>query len=365
MKLISFYLPQFHETEDNNKWWGKGYTDWDAARNAKPMFKGHNQPRVPLNDNYYDLSDESAETIKWQAKLAKDHGIFGFCIYHYWFAGKKELEKPAEILLAHPEIDIHYTFSWDSGSWKRTWYSSEKEQEILIQQDYGDESVWERHFYDLLPFFMDERYIKIDNRPVFHIYVTRIIPCLEGMKNCWDRLARKHGFDGIYLISGDGFYREKENPAIDAYYNYEPVHCFDEYSRSFTVKSTVVWTGIKKRINRLFGTRVFQDKRSAKAIYRVIKKDKSMCSKPVYLGTFVDYDDTPRRQERGAVYVGNTPELFEASLRDQIKKSIERRNDFLYINAWNEWGEGAYLEPDSKKKCTYLEKIRKVMSEYE
>jgi len=361
LKIICFYLPQFHETARNNAWWGKGYTDWNAAKNARPLFRGHMQPKKPLNDNYYDLSDETAKTLKWQAELAKENGIYGFCIYHYWFAGEKMLEKPSEILLRHQEIDIHYTFCWDSGTWRRTWYADAAEQEVLIEQKFGDKQVWTRHFNDLLPFFQDRRYIKIDNKPVFHIYKASTIPCLQEMKECWNTLARENGFDGIYLISGDIVDRKGDDRAIDAFYNYEPNRVFYDHRNSFFVKSAIIRAGILKRVNKIFGTRFLPDKRSAKMAYRKISLHKDKTGAPkTYYGIFVNYDDTPRRQMRGAVYANNKLEYFEKCLETQIRESKRAANEFLYINAWNEWGEGAYLEPDEEYGTAYLECIRKV-----
>lgn len=361
-KIIAFYLPQFHETEDNNKWWGKGYTEWNAVKNAKRLYKGHAIPRVPLDDRYYDLSEENATTLKWQAELAKKYGIDGFCIYHYWFAGKRELEKPVEILRNHKEIDIEYSLSWDSATWKRTWYADKYEQEILVEQNYGDEEMWTRHFNDILPDFMDERYIKIDNKPVFHIYHAYIIPCLLEMKQCWNRLAKEHGFDGIYFVLGDVEYRQdpKMLESADAYYNFEPTHAFYEYYHKKYGFLCVAKAGIKKRINKIFHTSFLPDKRPAKGIYQIIQKLDRNAEKLTFLGTFVDYDDTPRRQLKGTVYTGNKISYFEECLAQQLQYSRKTNKAFLYINAWNEWGESAYLEPDEKNGYQYLEAVKRV-----
>lgn len=364
-KLICLYLPQFHETEDNNKWWGKGYTDWTAAKNAKKYFKAQNQPRVPLDHRYYDLGDEDAAALKWQAETAQKYGIYGFCIYHYWFGGKKELEKPVEILRKHTEIDIPYCLCWDSTTWRRTWYADKFEQEILIEQKYGDKEMWRRHFEDLLPDFKDQRYIKIDNKPVFHIYRAYPIECLEEMRAYWDELAKEHGFDGIYLISGDLEHRESEKltQSVDAFYNFEPNHAFYEGRKSAYVMLAVARAGVLKRINKWFKKAYLPDVRSAKGIYSLIKRYDSTPSKKTYLGLFPDYDDTPRRQLKGAVYVNNRVEYFEECLRAQLEKSEKLGNEFIYMNAWNEWGESAYLEPDEKNGYLYLETVKRVMDE--
>ena len=362
-KILAFYLPQFHETEYNNEWWGKGYTDWVAAKNARPLFKGHNQPRRPLNDNYYDLADESGATWKWQADLAREHGIYGFCIYHYWFKGTGYLDTPVKILLNHPEIDINYSLCWDSGSWKRTWYANSSEFETLVQQDYGDESMWEKHFKDLLPYFKDSRYIKIDNKPVFHIYKAHLIPCLKAMRDCWNRMARNEGFAGVYLIVGDVSNRESLLDKADAFYNYQPVYSHEHGSKDAEVVSRMLLAELKKTINRLLGTKMFPDKRPAKMMYRLIKKqDKYDVGKTNY-GIIADYDDTPRKQLKGVVVTENDVKYFKDALRCLLEKSCQKGNNFVYITAWNEWGESSYLEPDAVNGTKYLEAVKEAVGE--
>ena len=366
-KILCFYLPQFHATEDNNKWWGEGYTDWEASKAAKKYFRRHKQPRYPLNNRYYDLSDETAEALKWQAQLASQYGIYGFCIYHYWFGGKRELEKPVEILREHQEINIRYSLCWDSGTWRRTWYADQYEQEVLIEQVYGNKDVWKKHFNDLLADFKDPRYIKIGNKPVFHIYRAYQVECLVEMKEYWNTLARQNGFDGIYLVAGDLEHRESKKlfNAVDAFYNFEPNRAFYAGRKSVYVKYTVARAGIVKRINRRFGKEYLPDIRDAKGIYDLIERYDMSPKKKTYLGLFPDYDDTPRRQLRGTVYINNRVEYFERCLKAQLEKSDKLGNEFLYINAWNEWGESAYLEPDKDNGYLYLETVKKVIKEME
>lgn len=159
IKVIPVYLPQFHTIPENDEWWGKGFTEWVNVKGAKPLFEGHKQPRIPLNKNYYNLSN--VETLKWQCRIAKEYGIYGFCMYHYWFNGKVLLHKPMEILLAHPEIDINYCISWANGEWRDTWKCKDvKSTKVLIYDDYNNEKLWVDHFNYMLPFFKDNRYMK-------------------------------------------------------------------------------------------------------------------------------------------------------------------------------------------------------------
>lgn len=357
-KVMAFYLPQYHVTEYNSKWWGEGFTDWVSVKKATSLYKGHNQPRVPLDDNYYDLSEESADTMKWQASIAKEHGVYGFCIYHYWFAGAKYLDKPVDILLKHPEIEINFSLCWDSGTWKRNWYVNKYESEILVKQDYGDRDMWVRHFNDLLPAFKDERYIKIDNKPVFHIYKASIIPCLKEMRECFDELAREQGFNGIYLVVSDITPREELEEVVDAFYNYQPVYSYQMGSKDLQVIMTVVSGMIKKKLNSLFKTEFIPDLRSAGMMYRLMsKQDKYQIGK-TYYGIIPDYDDSPRRQRTGAIIKNNKPEYFKNTLRTLLAKSKANGNEFLYVTAWNEWSESAYLEPDAVNGYTYLDIIK-------
>ena len=189
-KIIALYLPQFHAIPENDKWWGKGFTEWTSVKKAIPLLKNHHQPREPLKGNYYNLLDP--EVRQWQADLAQKYGIYGFCYYHYWFNGKKLLEKPAEEILRLGKPSLPFCFSWANESWSRTWYSSKKE--VLLKQEYGAEKEWESHFNYLLPFFKDERYIKVDNKPLFLIYKPSLILELDRMISFWEKLAIKEGF---------------------------------------------------------------------------------------------------------------------------------------------------------------------------
>ena len=212
-RIFAAYLPQYHETEDNDRFWGKGYTDWVGVKKASPQFKGHVQPKIPLDDLYYDLTDIDA--IRWQAGLAKKYGVDGFNIYHYWFKdGKQELEKPAELLLDNKDIDIGYFFTWDNNAWKRTWgnisgndwapvfdLTRSDTGAVLVDFSYGDQEKWEEHFYYLLQFFKDDRYLKIDNKPVFMLIGISELNTLKKMVDHWQVLAREHGFDGMFIAT--------------------------------------------------------------------------------------------------------------------------------------------------------------------
>ena len=194
MKWFAFYLPQFHEVKENNKWWGQGFTEWTHVKAAQPIYKGHQQPIVPMNQNYYNLMEK--ETVEWQTLLMKEYGIYGFVYYHYYFCGEKLLEKPAENLLKWKDIEQPFFFCWANHSW---YQSNNGEKKLLIEQNYGSEKEWEDHFQYLLPFFKDSRYEKKDSKPVFMIYIANF-PKMQKMMDYFDKRCKENGFDGIYII---------------------------------------------------------------------------------------------------------------------------------------------------------------------
>lgn len=355
-KIIARYLPQFHRIEENDKWWGEGFTEWVTVRRAKPLFAGHIQPRIPLNDNYYNLMEK--KTMQWQAELARKYGIYGFSFYHYWFEeGKKVLEKPAENLLKWKDIDIAFCFTWANETWARTWsnlydknsWVQEKEMTssvdngVLLKQTYDDESVWLEHIRYLLPFFKDKRYIRIDGRPVFILYKPDDIHCLSDMLSVWRRELKKENIDDLYIIG------EQMN----------------EYYTPRKDMSAILWRFPNKALIRLKHKNVVNGlltydydeywKKILTDNWRIYDNENEMYC------VSVDYDDTPRRGLDGWMLLGANPEKFNFYFTKFLKKIIEKKHKFVFINAWNEWGEGAYLEPDNINRYDYLEKIKKAL----
>lgn len=346
-RIIAMYLPQFHRVEENDIWWGEGFTDWVSAQNAKSYFDGHNEPKVPLGKNYYDLSCK--QTMEWQADLMHQYGIDGVCIYHYWFKnGRRILEKPAENLLAWNDIDMPFCFCWANETWARTWsnltdyncWSSESETEnrgnisgILLEQKYGNQADWERHFNYLLPFFMDDRYIKINEKPVMVFYKVCDIHCFENMIDFWEQLAKRNGLKGIYVVGNRP--RESQKDSLDKVFVSEPAYSMSMCRK--TVKNGVTCYDYDEVWEKILGENI----------------DNSI------IGAFVNYDDTPRRGKNGTVIENSTPEKFERYLSQLFQLNRGKNNELLFINAWNEWGEGMYLEPDEKFKYEYLYAIKK------
>ncbi len=358
MKVLCMYLPQFHTFKENDEWWGKGYTEWVAVKRAKPLFKGHVQPRVPLDKRYYDLVEEGEKTWRFQAQLAKEYGIYGFSIYQYWFKGYQLMNRPMEILLEHKDIDINYCITWANETWTRTWYGLESE--ILMKQDYGNESDWKVHFDYLLQFFKDDRYIKIDNKPLFQIYRSFDIEKLDEMLGCFNEWAKKEGFDGIYVTSGKtaGIQEERSN-LIDGYYFFEPGYTLKhDFKKSDELKYNVSVL-LKSIINKISKGKLLERSIKASAILeRICERTYKENEFP---GLIPDWDNTPRRSYKGLVYKGTNPDYFKKCLQILKEKKEGHKTDFVIINAFNEWGEGAYLEPDEYRGYAYLEAIREVV----
>jgi hypothetical protein len=362
MKFVALYLPQYHEIPENNLWWGDGYTEWSAVKNAKPLFSGHYQPHVPYKDNYYDLSDTSAKTWKWQSQLAKEYGISVFCIYHYWFDnGKQLLQKPAEILLEHKEIDCPFCFCWANESWTRTWYGLQKE--VLMAQKYGDENEIIEHFAYLLPFFKDNRYWKISNKPVFCLYKSADISNINLLISIWNRLAKENGFSGIYFVSANTNSGIDKRDIFDARYNFEPDYSLKHQMSGLGSLYYYSHATLQTLFNHAFKSkkleRVVPIDFVNKAIKKSAKKNAELELKlgvPNFTGLFPSFDNTPRRGYKGLVYTHATPEKFRKTLCAVSKYLPD--DSIIFVNAWNEWGEGCYLEPDEKNGFQMLSVIK-------
>lgn len=367
MKVIPVYLPQFHQIPENDEWWGEGFTEWVNVKGASPLFEGHNQPRIPLNQNYYDLTD--IETIKWQCKIAKEHGIYGFCFYHYWFNGKLLLEKPMELLLAHPEIEINYCISWANHNWDDGWKASAGNEKILIGHDFDDEEDWVSHFNYLLPFFKDPRYMVEDNKPLMIIYIPNIIGKLNKMLSLWNQMAIKAGFFGLKFAYQSAMSHHSggwDRSMFDYGIETQPGFVNNKKSKLATLNIMKYSHLVKKALG--IKRSLIQGKQGVTLSDYDATWQKILNLKPTGKNTlpsaFVDWDNTPRKKMRGSVYLGATPEKFKDYFKKLIiKTSKEYQQDKIFIFAWNEWAEGGYLEPDEKYGYGYLEAINSALKE--
>lgn len=366
-KIIAMYLPQYHRIPENDLWWGEGYTDWKAVKESSKLFPDHKQPKIPWEENYYDLSN--IETLKAQAELANKFGIDGFGIYHYWFSSEQVLlDTPPKLLLKNNDIDIHYFFMWDNGNWKRTWSNvkfsnswaplydkTKKGPEILAKLDYGNEEEWKKHYEYLLPFFKDDRYIRVDGKPMFGVFNQDNDPSiLKMMFDFWDKLAKEDGLNGIAFLGRSNL---SGKMIADYQFDYEPC--------------THGWIGknnLQRALNKAKDE--WRIKRGKLKIYKysnIWKKIiKDISHRKDYLpGAFVRYDDTPRRGRNSSIVIEDDPNLFEKYMKQLLTKCNNYSKEFVFLTAWNEWGEGAYLEPDVDNGYEYLEALKRAINSVE
>lgn len=372
-KLIAMYFPQFHAIPENDEWWGKGFTDWVNVRSATPQFAGHNQPRVPLNNNYYDQSE--IETIRWQVDLAKRHGLFGFCHYHYWFDGKQMLETPTNLWIDNKDIDFPFCLSWANETWSRRWDG--RDHHILVQQTHPPaKERWKKHFDYLIKAWMDTRSIKVDGKPVFVIYRPHRIEKIAQMLEYWRELALQAGLPGLYIMAQKQYeFPNKECiSAFDGVFQFQPFEAI--YSPSFDIKSikhSPLFKLVRKLPERaqdmMRGVRAkfvkeltFHDYES---VWQQIIQLRAEGNLDTYPGAFIDWDNASRYKRRATIFEGATPEVFQKWFGKLVETMPERHlpENFIFLNAWNEWSEGTYLEPDDRHGYKYLEAVRAVLQE--
>ncbi len=358
MKRIAFYLPQFHSIPENDEWWEKGFTEWTNVKNSKAQFKGHNQPEIPLNNDYYCLLDAGVQ--EKQSEIALKYKLDGFCYYHYWFEGKLLLEKPMENMLKNSKIQIPFCICWANETWARTWDGQEKN--ILIKQNYNeDKNAWRNHFEYLIQFFKDDRYIKENNKPMLLIYKPQLILKCKEMIDYWRELAIKTGFEGLFVgcqhpsaMKYDFF-----DLGMDFGIEFEPLFSLQEEKDNLNSWIKKLKFGInhpnwlkQKLQKKVFG---FPNIHDYDLIWNSIlnRKPERANMAP---GAFPSWDNTPRRGNKADVYYESTPEKFKNYYIEREKKAAEFYDiPYIFINAWNEWAEGAHLEPDERNGYGYLE----------
>lgn len=371
VRLIPFYFPQFHAIPENDEWWGKGFTDWVNVKKGQPQFNGHYQPRVPLNDNYYDQSKK--EVVKWQIDLAKAYGIYGFCHYHYWFDGKQMLQKPTNVFLDSKELDFPFCLAWANETWSRRWDG--RDHHILVKQTHIPEKKrWLEHFQYLIKAWSDDRAIKVDGKPVFLIYRAHRIPKINEMFDYWREKAEEYGLKGIYFVA----MKQYEFPHreflkyFDAVVQFQPFESI--YSPDFDVSGVrhSRWFQLMRRLPEPV-LEVFRSLRTTyiksltfydyDAVWKHIIKEKHEGEMTTFPGAFVDWDNAARYCERATVFQGSCPERFEYWLKQLVENTLKRPQNehMIFLNAWNEWAEGTYLEPDEVNHYKYLVAVKRVL----
>ena len=378
-RVIALYLPQFHPIPENDMWWGKGFTEWTNVGKAKPLFKDHYQPKVPADLGYYDLRYK--EIREQQAKLAREAGIEGFCYWQYWFGGgKKLLHKPFEEVLDLGTPDFPFCLAWANHSWSnKTWQKSNSGfgNELLMEQKYDGKDQYVEHFYYNLKAFRDDRYIKVDGKPLFLVFDPHAIPDPKVFISIWNELAIENGLKGIHFVgiqsSLSGFYFDnqkkrvnylpkKSEPATSRYQNildmgFDAVNSRGLFRAEMNVKGigSKVFKYLSRKLNLNY-LDVFQYKEIIK--YLFVEEDKW---DNVYPTILPNWDRTPRSGKAAIIYHNSTPELFEKHLLEGLKL-IEHKNEenkILFLMSWNEWAEGNYVEPDLRYGTKYLEVLKR------
>jgi hypothetical protein len=376
-RLIAFYLPQFHPIPENDSWWGKGFTEWTNVTKAQPLFRGHYQPRLPADLGFYDL--RVPEVREAQAKLARSAGIEGFCYWHYWFSGKRILERPFNEVLRLKEPDFPFCLGWANHSWTGIWHGAPNK--TLIAQTYGGRADYEAHFHEVLEAFHDRRYIRVDGNPVFVIFKPTALPATREFIALWQSLAARNGLPGIHFIAHVGYrdqpYDYKSNGfsgmiAYDslavsflntwqrAHKIYDKLNCEEggmqlRSMKPYTWAKTICLIGQNSLKARLQMPNVVEYEEAMLYSLQHAKAEAGC-----YPCVLPNWDHSPRAGKKALIFHNSTPELFRQHLRKALSLVTGRSADdrLVFVKSWNEWAEGNYLEPDMRFGHAYLNVIR-------
>lgn len=349
-KLLAFYLPQFHPIPENDAWWGKGFTEWSNVAKAIPQFVGHYQPRLPGELGFYDL--RTPGILSAQAGLARAHGVSGFCFYYYWFGGKRLLERPLDAFLAEKSIEADFCICWANENWTRRWDGNDGQVLIAQKHSLADHA---RVFDDIARYLQDDRYVRIDGKPLILVYRPDLIDDVVAMGEIWRDRAARYGWPGLMLAATTAF-RFDDAAAIgfDALVEFPPHGLV-----TTRIDSKLSW------LNTSHGGAVYS--------YQALVSDMVRRSAaanvgkfPVFPGVMPGWDNEPRRPGSGIVFHGAEPDAYGRWLSAAItraERTLSPGERLVFINAWNEWAEGAYLEPDRARGRAYLEETARVFAE--
>lgn len=355
-RTIAFYLPQYHPFQENDEWWGKGFTEWRNVVKAKPLYRGHYQPHLPADLGFYDL--RLSEVREQQAEMAQKYGLSGFCYYHYWFNGHQLMERPLKEVLDSGKPNFPFMLCWANENWTRAWDGGENQ--ILIAQNHSEKDDRIHIQYLLDNVFNDSRYIKVDGKPVFMIYRSMLFPNIKETIRVWREEAALKGL-GLYLcrVETEEYYGEKYlQDGFDAAIEFQP---FTHQMREFINKRNP----LKKfcyNVNR----HLFNTCKKRKVDYQEYVDYSSALPTPDYkMFPCVTpmWDNTARRKERMFILDKSSPEIYGKWLKLVTNKFVpfSKEENFIFINAWNEWAEGNHLEPDQKWGFRYLEETKKAL----
>lgn len=353
IRALAVVLPQFHPFPENDEWWGKGFTEWTNTAKARPRYKGHYQPHLPGDLGFYDM--RLLQTLCDQAEMAKAHGLHGFCYYHYWFNGKMLMERPLQEILSSEKPDFPFMLAWANENWSRRWDG--KDKEVLIAQEYSAEDHRKHANYLCQNVFKDPRYIRVHGKPFFLFYNTHIIPDLKEAVGIWREVAKENGFEDLYLggiITSSEFAIDAKAAGLDLLIDWQPdwTHLKVVPNLLQRIKNKLGWGQTYRRIS-----------------YREVVD--RMMTKPKYTqkhfkAVVPGWDNSARRKNDAFIMHGATPEMYGEWLQKVCEEAevYSPEENFVFINAWNEWAEGNHLEPDRKWKRAFLEITRKVLSRF-
>ena len=356
VRAIAFYLPQFHPISENDAWWGKGFTEWTNVTRAKPLFKDHYQPHIPADLGFYDL--RLPETRESQANLARSHEIYGFCYYHYWFNGRRLLERPFDEVLVSGRPNFPFCLCWANENWTRRWDGLD--QEVLMGQAYSEVDDL-LHIQWLAKAFQDARYIRINDKPLFLVYRTSDLPNPKRTAEIWREEAQKLGIGDLYLCKVESFPSEQDDPVLcgfDAAIEFQPEWGGLGWSLQRTKKRDIARKiGLSEHAyahHRIYNYADFVEK--------MLKRPEPKYKR--YACVTPSWDNSCRRKQDAVIMHNATPDNYEhwlTTVVERLNRSSSTEN-LVFINAWNEWGEGNHLEPCQKWGRAYLEKTAKALN---
>ena len=354
-RVIAFYLPQFHPTPENDKWWGKGFTDRTTVGKARPLFKKHYQPRVPADLGYYDL--RLPETRKAQADMARAYGIEGFCYWHYWFGnGKQLLQRPFQEVLKSGEPDFPFCLAWANHSWEDKQFSKDGGHKILMEQLYPGDEDYILHFNALLPAFKDPRYIRVHGNPMFVIYNPAEIPNPARFISLWQQLASDHGFR-IHFVGHTSKPQELIRYRKWGFDATIMIRLFDVFKKDFSLLERINAKLQRVMLNQ--GRRI-EYSRAARYFYGTEER-----ADDCYPSIIPNWDHSPRSGRAAHILIRSTPEKFRKHASDSFDNIAhkDREDRIVFLKSWNEWAEGNYMEPDLKFGRGYLEALKQALEE--
>ena len=342
LKFIAFYLPQFHPIPENDRWWGKGFTEWTNVTKAQPLFEGHYQPHLPADFGFYDLRVRDVQ--HQQIECAKRFGIDAFCFYYYWFGTTRLLERPVEDFLGDPRADINFCLCWANENWTRRWDGSERE--ILIQQTYSPENDVD-FIKDLVRFFRDTRYMRVNHAPLLLVYCPQHIPDPKATTTRWRQYCREVGIGELHLVAAlvHGNF-DFEQFGFDAAVEFPP-HNIRPLNLSDRVGAREPLQGLVANYEEVARAHL----------------ERNYANSRIYRSVFPSWDNTARAQRRATIILNSSPDNYERWLEGASERTIRERavdDRLLFINAWNEWAEGCHLEPDRKNGFGFLEATQRV-----